>query len=272
MANTYQNYLVFIQDKNKQEEAIDFLVQRELKVTQEQIYVTLLSTFFMEQGYEESKDLLEIFPLEEQAKILQLFVKSPYFFGWGFNNAITLMIYRLWPQYMDIFDWKSRPRTYPHDIIFESLYTMREILREFRNEKMSSEDYRCLRCKQSGYNSRYYAWNLFSCLPLLEEEGIELLMKIIKLRYDDAQDSLMFGLCLYAKQKWIRPEDFVFYLREIFLYWSKEENILISSSATAMAMQTDELIHTFGKVGVDLLADEVLLDVWKKYDVIKDVP
>lgn len=60
------------------------------------------------------KDIFNDFPLSEQAKILDRFVWDPYFYGWNVNNAVVLMVYILWSNYINKdSNWKNHNLTYP---------------------------------------------------------------------------------------------------------------------------------------------------------------
>lgn len=155
-----------------------------------------------------------------------------------------------------------------HDIVFNNLYSIKTVLEKFHTDTLD--------IKIHGYTN-YYSWHLFAFLPLLREDGLIVLMKIIKLPYNNAQDALIYGLIMYTHQDWISSVEFLIYLRKIFLYWNKHQNIHINNSGTGVISKTIELVREYKKINIDLFTDHVMGAILKenklllyiKYKIIK---
>ena len=132
------------------------------------------------------------FPLTEQLKLIENFVPEPYWYGGNINEEVSKLIYLLWPKYILNVKYGEHNKSYPHKEIFECLYSIKANLKSMTN--MNQEQLVKNGSSRKG-NSPYYNWHLLGLIPLLKHETAEaLLTNITKMRYNDAQDMLMFGL------------------------------------------------------------------------------
>jgi hypothetical protein len=132
----------------------------------------------------------------------------------------------------------------PHGLIYESLYTLRERLREFK--RAGEGVYQLTR------GTRYHFWHGLGFYSLLGEEGLEMLEAACHLHYNDAQDMLMFGIYQYP------PKELLPVLRRILTHWNREGNIEICSSGTGMTYQMGKVLTKYLAHGIDLVNDTLL--------------
>lgn len=277
----YNKYLEFIANPRNGETVKDchFLSHfdgEDFKDIPEGKFNTFLLYHFLEANstgsFELNDGLLVDFPLNLQAEILQKFVDDPYFMGWGYPKfEVAKMIYHLWPRYMS---WQDDPkeagfipqstfdfkRKYPHDKIFNYLCKIKRGLEDFKgvnDAKTFFELIQSQKAKNSQTLNRFYNWHLFAFFPLLGSNGLDLMMNVSKLFYDNSQDMLMFGLARF------RASAVLPILREIFSYWHNYKNINLGNSHD-MREQIGEIANIYNKQGVNILRDPTIAKILEK--------
>jgi hypothetical protein len=197
-----------------------------------------------EYNFEPETSLLKYFPLTKQAEILNRFVGHAYRYAWGPDLEIGKLVYLLWNNY-DLRDYKSKPKVYPHNDIYEALYTIKSELKTMKD--LDNEKQRALYSKFPE-KSGFYNWHLLGFLPLLDDDGLIILRNIIKQCYSNAQDMLMFGLYQYD------PKSFYLELKSIMLYWHTNNNIQFSSG-TGIIGQLDLIVKKYKEHSIDVEND-----------------
>lgn len=181
------------------------------------------------------------FPLIEQCNLIQKYmVPYTYYHNTPANTLpydINKLIYRLWPQYITKI-YGEHLRTYPHNSIYEALYTIKEKLKA-----MSSIDI------DNAQKYTYCNFELLGFIPLIGKKSDEVLMHVIKGYYNDAQEYIMFAL----QQK--NPHTFYQNLKKILIYWNQNDRIGYSSGSTGMKWEVQALLDEYKKAGYNLLED-----------------
>jgi len=258
----YDKYLLFIVDEEKRKMAIDVLKSQWDPIkypTDEEIERMLLQGFIAENmthDYNVGNCILLDFPLTFIANILEKFVKNPYAYAWNSDEEIAKLIYHLWPKYIDQSDNK----------ISECLQTLKSKMLEFRT--LDTYEKICDAARKNTPHlspARYYNWHIFAFFSLLGDDGILILMNVIKQYYDDAQDMLMFGLAQY------NPQIFLPTFSEILEYWHKNQNISFSTG-TGMITELKNVIKEYNRQGVNVYKNDKIKGILEHYKIFeKDV-
>jgi hypothetical protein len=190
--------------------------------------------------------LIKDFPLNEQIELINKFVPYCYRFAWSADYEIVKCIYILWNKYM-----VNNSAIPLNKEVCDALESIRTNLLPMAT---MTQDELWKLGEQPG-KSKYYNWHLLACLPLLGDEGLPVLNNIIKMRYGDAEDLLMFGLYQYD------PKIFYNNLKQILLYWYKHDNIGFSG-ATGMLSKLELIIKKYKKHGISVLHDPELKDIF----------
>ena len=103
----------------------------------------------------------------------------------------------------------------------------------------------------------YYGYYILGFIPLLKNEGLDVIDIVYKMRYDDGQDLLTFGLYQYE------PSKFYNKLKEILIYWYNNKNISYCGG-TGILRQLKRIVNKYKDLGYDLLEDPDL-PFLKKY-------
>jgi hypothetical protein len=185
------------------------------------------------------------FPLSTITPFLEQFARNPYNIKLNGCKELTKLIYHLWPKYMGQ-NWFDYNKHYPHGDVFEILQSIKIKLE--RLEKVTSEQYGKL------LGSRYYAWSLLGCIPLLKN-GENIMWNVIKLKYDDAQEMLIFGLSQFDPVRYLPT------LGKIFRYWDTHQNIELDDSGTGIVRDIFDLVHHYKKQGIDIYSDPNISDI-----------
>ena len=206
----------------------------------------LLSEFYQtlnrEKNFEINDCIFVDFPLKEKAQIIDNFVSNPYLNPHPIIPEIVKLIYYIWPECMtDVRYSKQHLNTLnPYSkIIFENLYSIKAKLKAMKHTTAATQ-------YMSG--EAYLNWHLLGFLPLLGDQGIDIMHNVSKLNYEDAQDMLMFGLYQYE------PKYFYNDLKKIFMYWHENQNIQLGSG-TGIIGQLQYLITKYKKHNIDILKD-----------------
>jgi len=259
----YPRWITFKNDPTKIEEAKIRILEIDYKFELEDCLLNLFISYLndeIEEQSDKSTDLnyLEInncilkdFPLEEQCKFISRFVPNAYRYSCDTDHEIIRLVYLLWDNYMHV-SYENRLKTYPHNEIYESLYSIKQELRS-----MKDMDYKKQMDLGEKYpnKSSYYNWHLLGFLPLLGDKGLPILRNIIKQRYSDAEDMLLFGIYHY------NPKEFNGELKSILLHWYKHKNIDFSS-ATGMLFSLALIINKYNNAGIDLINDPILKQIF----------
>lgn len=197
--------------------------------------------------------------IDYKAKLIKEFVEDSIT-TWGSHLEIAKLIYDLWPKYIKQSLWGTRYRSNAHNTILTSLYTLKEKLLEF---KYGTDDEKWL---YHSNNKRYHNWQIFAFFPLLEENGFLLLMKMMKLHYNDSQDMLIFGLACYPQMSWCGPERSLSYLRDILTYWDENGNIHFCRGTGSIG-QLECLVKIYKNYNVNLHEIDGIKDILERYDI-----
>lgn len=198
------------------------------------------------------------FPVSFQLEMIQNFIdagESQH----GYYVESLKLIYLYWNKYGNL-KYKDKPSHYPSSQFFEQIYILRYIMREFANDKYNP---------QFGYNrayTSYVLWHMLGLYPLLENGKDIIMNKLISLPYNDAQDSLMFGL--YQ----LDPNKFKNELKQILLFWDDDNSpgrCVQFCSSTGMLSQLQMIFTKYKAHGIDVENDEVFGMIIKKYDMGK---
>ena len=286
----YKEFLEFSQ-KNKNTTAKKIRAQKvewygDGIVTEDEIQHRLFCDFVIEnkkQDYNISNCILLDFPLGYVSKVISKFVEDSYAYAWGVDDEIAKLIYHLWPKYMgDIPStapqntaprWREYIRTFPYSSIFNSLYTIKENLAEFKNTDFIDSLLKLIEMKK--VEGRYCGWHLFAFLPLIGDKNHEILMNVIKFRYDDAQNMLMFGLAQYD------PRTFLDTFQNILEFWHEkhvnpEESSIGSGRiayigfehGTGMMGELSMIIKKYKEIdGVDVYESEAIKNILEYHEV-----
>lgn len=198
-------------------------------------------------GHDINDCILLNFPLGEVVPFLEQFTRDSYNIGLDGCIQLTKLIYHLWPKYMGQ-KWFNNNKHYPHGDVFEILQSIKIKLK--RLEKVTIDEY----AQQLGSN--YYAWALLGCIPLLKN-GENIMWNVIKLRYDDAQEMLIFGLSQFDPVKYLPT------LGKIFRYWTTNMNIDPDCSGTGIVRDIFDLVQHYKKRGVDIYLDPEISDIFE---------
>ncbi len=259
----YNEFLSFVANKDNHEmvkECYEGWNGNKKTFTDEDIKHYLFIKFVSnnrKRDYDIDNCILLDFPLPFIVNILEKFVLDPYAYAldaetWDTNEEIARLIYHLWPKYMNQ-SWKNYNRTFPHGRIFICLYSIKENLLEFK--KLDTDAKRVERTLQKRQFRRpYYYWHILGFIPLLGNDGIPILMNVIKQRYDDAQDMLMFALAQYD------PKSFLPHLAYILDYWNTHGNIQFESG-TGMIYELKMLIRKYHKQGVNVYDNPTIKEI-----------
>ncbi len=264
----FHKYLLFAEDKKNREKIIEELPN---KCSEQDIQHALFCAFLSDnrkEDYDIDNCILLDFPLSFVARILNKFVLDEYSYAWGGDEEIAKLVYHLWPKYMKNQTWKNYNKTFPHNIIFNCLYSIRESLLEF--DKINScEDFNELRRKKN--TCRYYNWHMFAFFPLLEDRGIPILLKVIELPYNDAQEMLMFGLAQYD------PRTFLPHFEKILDHWQKNtmksgdcqsNNFIHFESGTGIYRELEMIVKKYEKdFGVKVYENEKIKNILEYYEI-----
>jgi hypothetical protein len=182
--------------------------------------------------------LLE-FPLKDIVPLLEQFVENSYNIELDGCIQLTKLIYYLWPKYMTQ-TWFNYNKHYPHGAIFELLQSIKFKLGEL--EKVSK-------------SIPFPSFTLLGCIPLLEN-GEQIMWNVIQMRYDNAQEMLIFGLSQFDPVKYLPT------LGKVFRYWNTHGNIDICSG-TGIFGDIINLAHHYKKRGVDIYSNSDIFDIFK---------
>ena len=155
------------------------------------------------------------------------------------------LIYILWPQY-DV-KYENKPKNYPDNEIYELMYTIKYQLKNL-----------IVLLEKKTY--RYQYWHYFALLPLLEN-GLETLIQISKLYYDDAQHGIMFAL--YQ----IDPNLNFNVICSIFDYWDKNKNIWFETG-TGMIGALRMILAKYDRIGYKFQENKNFMDILNEYPEI----
>lgn len=262
----YQRYKDFICDQKNIDDAVDNVKFRDKDQTKEKIENTLVGAFvekYVVHGdFNIDNGIFNDFPITEQLILLERFTADEYAYAWSADYEVAKLVYKFWKQYdMDTLNWKNYNKTYPHGQIFNCLYTIKTNLLEFGTERFSTKEKRWQVIKNQGRGCRYLYWHLFAFLPLLKDDGLNILMKIAVMEYGDAKDMLMMGLTGYAYQDWITIPQFLPHLRKVLALWATDAYSIKYCSGTGMIGHLLELIRIYKSHGVYLFDDSEIRSI-----------
>ena len=270
--SSYGKYLSFIANDENRERAIEeikyYRNMRNCDVVEpneKEISDVLFRLFIMDESekddverrYDVDHCVLLDFPLNFVADILERFVNDPYAFAFCAEEQIAKLVYNLWPNYMSQ-TWKDYDKTYPHNKIFNCLHDIEECLYEF--EKLDTMDKFRKRAVEMGQNG-YYNWHILGFYPLLGDKGVPSFMNVIKRRYDDAQDMIMFSLSQYE------PKTFIHHFKYILEYWNEHQNIQFETG-TGMIGELKDVIKKYYRKGVNVYDDEDIKHILEQNNVL----
>lgn len=259
----YQKFLNYKENLENIEEVEDNWKnswnKRSDELTEDELEKGLLEGFIEKNksdGWDIEDCILVDFPLETQITILQNFVNDEYYYAFsGAEYEIGKLIYLQWEKF--ITTESANPNHKKMRAVFESIIQKLEIL------------YTCGDSMDKFHNlirennlKTYPYWNLLGFYSLLGEKGIDMIKKVSTLRYDDAQDMLMFGIYQFD------PNSFLEHLRWILKYWDENENIEFESG-TGMMYELCEIVNKYDIYGIKLFEDKIIGPILKKHELMR---
>jgi hypothetical protein len=177
------------------------------------------------------------------------------------------LIYHYWKQFQELEEKCNKSKVgevyheilsshfYRNDPIYKDIIKIRDSLKE-----LAGWDDETFKQRQSEHGEGYIYYTLMGCYPLFGQEAIPWLIRATKLRYNDAQDNLMFSLYQYD------PIAFFPILKDILIYWHETENIEYCNS-TGMISQLEHIMKKYKFCGKDLRDDPELSAIFIEHDV-----
>ena len=215
------------------------------------------SNKYSKDTYEIEDGIFNDFPSRYQIKLLERFIEEEIVYE-NYSEDIVKMVYYLWPKYVkEGYTWREHSRRYP-DVYFYNIFnTIREILRKFHKITVDNFGEERIERNKIGKSSYPY-FTMLGFLPLLGDEGVELLGKIKYLHYDDAQDFLMFGLCHFSKED-------IGSVYDVLYYWWKNGNINLDCDDTGAKSECKKVIMHNQKRGIDYRKDERIKEIMEDF-------
>lgn len=261
---SYNLWLKFKKDKNKILNVKKQLSEEQSDGSRKVTIDDILLGLFVDNQYEEKIDIYDVnkcvlidFPLIEQCNVIQRYmIPYTYYHNTQDNNLpydINKLIYHLWPIYMTN-TYSKHNKAYPHNIIYEVLYTIKQKLKAMKHlDMMEKEDI--------SYKYTYLNFELLGFIPLIGSCSDQVLMNAAKGNYADAQEYLVFAL--HQKD----PHIFHTNLKKILIHWDKyQSNIESYDQGTGMRSEVQQLINKYKKAGYNLLLDNDLPFLKEHYE------
>lgn len=181
--------------------------------------------------------------------------------GYQTDYEVIKMVSKLWSKYMSgEYSWKNPPRNWPHNEYFQYFYTIQTCLREFY--AVSESNFTEFRKKHYQRTGEGYPYKIYLGFLHLLPDAPDILERIYKLPYDDAQEHLFFALANFPMPKGLPI------LRRVFQYWDKNSNSgihLAEGTGTGIMGDLRYMVITWLKRGFNNFLDPVIGPILMKY-------
>jgi len=175
-----------------------------------------------------------------------IFLSDFIAYGETFHHVFSeycKLVYILWKKYIDA------DKTVPNnDLLDNDDKSIIDILHEINillHDIGSVNNEHEIRNLENVFGgTRYAFWHMFGLFPLLKDKGISYLTKIATFHYDDAQDSIMFGI------HQLNPFKYFDNVVDIFEFWNVNQNISFSTG-TGMLKEISMILDNYVHIGFD---------------------
>jgi hypothetical protein len=196
------------------------------------------------------------FPLAAQLKLLEPWVDDEYYWGPGqIQFEVIKLAHLLWPKYMQNYKWRNPPRVFPHAEIFRILESAASHLQKLSVVKTDEEvmEYARQQIRLHRIGGAYPCFHLFGILPLLDD-GLQLFEQFALLRYNNAQDCLLFALAQFDMSK----SNCLAVVRRVMQAWDSEQVSIRLESGTGILGQLRMVLLVWQSKGFNARLDPVL--------------